>query len=401
MKKLKLKSEYRKFLLALIGKYKELPATKNGIEMLIKAYPRLENEKKIKKTYEHLQEMKLARKVALFKVERHNKDTIEITQKGIDVLKENGIDLLENRKVVYERNATQKTKQLQYKIAEADIFFKGALQDTRNLFCYSRDTLIDFLKKQGTWETASQFSGARINGLIKTGTQIFSLYNIKDRNIEINFVRENCFVNQITKLLGTNKIDGKVLLADSVGIIDKTIMLDENAEKVLKKKMEAESKEKKSGKSGLIFSTGTKMEKLFLLLNTVEQQELVKFFEYENFDEMIRTYLVEKNYEKIYGEKQTERYVTDTSFGNIAIYETNKEVGFCVIRQELNYINRLYRLLNSVREKIEKEKRKLVVYGLSCNKALYDKVFAGFPYMEFKEIENEDLLRTFEIMKSI
>ena len=169
--------------------------------MLIKAYPRLENEKKIKKTYEHLQEMKLARKVALFKVERHNKDTIEITQKGIDVLKENGIDLLENRKVVYERNATQKTKQLQYKIAEADIFFKGALQDTRNLFCYSRDTLIDFLKKQGTWETASQFSGARINGLIKTGTQIFSLYNIKDRNIEINFVRENCFVNQITKLL--------------------------------------------------------------------------------------------------------------------------------------------------------------------------------------------------------
>ncbi len=180
---IKIKSQYRKLLLAIIGNYKVLPATKNSIKMIISAYPKLKSEKRLRETYEHLQKLKLARKIALFKVARHNKDTIEITQKGIDVLKENGIDLLKIRKVVYDRDATVRTKQFQYKIAEADIFFKGALLETNDLVYYSRDTLIEFLKRQGTWDIAAQFSGSRINGLLKLGTQIYPLYNIKDRNI--------------------------------------------------------------------------------------------------------------------------------------------------------------------------------------------------------------------------
>ena len=391
---IKIKSQYRKLLLALIGNYKELPATKNGIDILLKAYPIMQDRKKLKKTYEHLQEMKLARKVALFKVARHNKDTIEITQKGIDVLKENGIDLLKSRKVVYDRDATLRTKQFQYKIAEADIFFKGALQETNHLVYYSRDTLIEFLKRQGTWDIAAQFSGSRINGLLKSGTQIYPLYNIKDRNIKVNYFREKYFIDQFAYNLGTKIVEvyDKVLLADSIDIINKTILLDESTEKALEKSRRGKERQTIvfDCKTGLIFRpTVFTTEKFFLFLNTIEQQELVEFFKYE--DEKIRNYLIEMNLDKILEGNRI--HELGTSYGNISVYETDSEVGVCIVKQELNEINRLYRTLCSASDKLKIDARKMIVYGLPCNKALYDKVLADFPYTEFREINKDEFLR--------
>ena len=376
-----IKSKYKKFLLTLVGKYKILPATKSSIKILLNFFPCLESEKKFESAYRHLREAKLLRKISLFDNEGNTRDAIEITQKGINTLKENGIDVEKMRKSIYAKNSNIKTKQLLYKTAETDIFFRGASKENSNLKFLDRDSLIDVPKKNRTWENAEQYKGARINGLLYTGYNFLPVYNVKNSNIKINPNTETGFINGVLTSFGyvANK-DEKIILADSIEIIDKTI---------LSKEFKIENSDKKKNS---IFqkSTYSKDVKIFLFLNNIEQQKLVKLLHFQDFDVLIKSYI-----EIEFGIENNEKRIdfNNILFGDLSIYESETEVGFCIIRQELNYINRLYRLLNSVRDKIEKGKRKLVVYGLPCNKALYNKVFERFPYTEFREINEEDFWR--------
>lgn len=373
-----IKSKYRKNLLTLAGIYRILPANKNNIQILIKSFPFLENEKKFESAYRHLREAKLLKKISLFDNEGNTKDAIEIAQKGINTLKENGIDIKNYQKTIYEKNTNLSTKQLLYKTAQADIFFKSALNRNNKLQYSSRDQLIDYSKKKNTWENVKQFRGARLNGLFYNGCKLIPIYNVKNKNIKINPNTETGFINGILgALVKSLNVNERIILADNIDIIDKTILMKDFKFDKSDKKQESIYKE----------ATILNKDKLFLLINKYEQLNILDYFYFKEFNFLVKVYAQVRLGIGI-DEEQDKYYYYH---GALAIYETDTEVGFCIIQQELHALKRLYNTLCSNSKKLNPDAKKFVMYGLSCNKEIYDKLFANFSNVEFREINNADL----------
>jgi len=124
-----------------------------------------------------------------------------------------------------------------------------------------------------------------------------------------------------------NSNENKIVLADDIGILDKTIFADQS-------KIPAISKTgNESGpKSVNIFIKNALMGgKKYLLLGTAKQQELVYFFSFVNADEELDELLKKAVKEKIESDKNFRQYKTEIGrpYHGISFYETKVIQMYC------------------------------------------------------------------------
>ena len=403
-----IQSDYRKDFLFAIASYRIVPATDNGIRLLIKANPELESVAKFKKTYQRLQEKgyRLVAKSSTFESARNSKDTIKLTSIGKSEAEKLGYNF-EEQKYLEEKNISdRRTAQFLYRNNEALIFILGSSsyqEEGSSLSYYSRDDILGFVKNTPNFEnvaaTMKTHQGSRLCGMLFNKDKEYAVYNIKKTNIEVFPRSELRFTKEFAKLLNRtprNSYD-KILLADSFDILNTTVLMKYTGN--LEMDVARSNGTVKMRKSFIFPKTDKQYEienreKMFLLINSVEQQELLAFFNQTDSERWIQ-YFIMNVYQKVNLSDQGTRFRDDSigrSYGPYSVYENNDEVGFSLIMQELNLIYAVYLNLLRVVEGDRPETRKLKFYGVHQNREIFNKVFSRFENTEFIELDLEKLL---------
>lgn len=389
---MKITSQYRKNLLYVIGQYHFLPS---NVTMIISAYPFFENEEKFNITYRHMSEKHLVQKIKTLnttKSIKNQKDTIITTELGNLAMVNNDI----KTNPLADGKITSTKQRTLYYTAECEIFFRAFCESANSKFKnYLNRQMIQFALKNSkiiNKKILLAIKGTRVYGLWKTPNRYFRFYNVQEYNIRLITAQEENLVTALctTQNITENEIGDSILLAKNVETINKFIDVV-NEEELEKKVLET----KYSRNTNRIFDvSGTyyDFEHLkYFVYNSPEQTFILNFLlysnvrksnEHSNLEHLIQRYIIALN---------PNRHFTVKKYGNTA-YETDEEIAFEVVTQELNKLKGVIVNVKAMRSGQLNEKRKIVIYGCDFNKKLYNRLFSKYENIEFRYLDKNELL---------
>ena len=399
----KIKSAYRLRVISLLQEYGYLPCTKNGLEMLITAYPELENSKKFTDTYRKLKQDGWVKKIRVFPQRANQRDAIELTYKGETFLSErSGQDYEESRGQLLS-GRRERDKKFKLRIAEAMLFFAPlnmSYEERRFVLFYTKTYVFKAVENFCRRRTASKESllgirNSRVVGVLETDYTAMPVYNVKDANIEIKVITEKNMMRALDEAYQKPMANSykKIILADSEAILDKTILLEKE---IIKVKEDGSIK-----KNSHIFEKDMhgEYEELYLLFNRVEQRKLALLFMFPNTENRINSFIRETA-EKILTGGNHFRDDKKRTFAH-SVYETEEEIGISIVQQELASLFYHVERLKKNQTGTKTERRRVVIYGVKENKEIYDKLFSQFDYCEFREIDFYELFDYIEYKDSL
>lgn len=245
-------------------------------------------------------------------------------------------------------------------------------------------------KENGDWNQFKVISNARMCGVLSMDETVLPVYNIKDRNIAISYLREKTYSDRVATFLNKENLfpDKRILLADSFDVLERfyDMIFDERISKIYSANLVVPDEKNKPIFERYSYRND---DKVYLFVNIPNQTNLIDLFTEQELERNIKNYIKGINYGKI-NSPENENKKIKTTYYKLSTYETNDEVGFEFVQQELHKIFQTVVLLKEYMEK-GVEPRKIKIYGLKENHPIFDILFARYPNTEFIEIEKEDI----------
>ena len=290
------------------------------------------------------------------------------------------------------RNNELEKRKRKFKMNEAEIFFLiGTKKNQGTDFKYiSKDMITNASKDSGEWNRFKSVANVRMCGVLSVNETVLPVYNIKNHNIGISYLREKTYSDRVATFLNKENLfpDERILLADSFDILERfyDMIFDERLSKVYSVNLGVSDEKNKPIFERYSYRND---DKVYLFVNIPDQTNLIDLFTEQELERNIKNYIKGINYEKIHS-LENENKKIETTYYKLSTYETNNEVGFEFVQQELHKIFQTVVLLKEYMEK-GIEPRKIKIYGLKENYPIFETLFARYPNTEFVEIKKEKI----------
>lgn len=321
------------------------------MELIVKAYPQLSPASRLLNTIRRMKQKGYVERLAIGDGNlRHNKDTVKLTKKGYEFLKNQNIKT--NRKAI-NRRTDEKVEQ-QRRLSELDIFMRGAIKESDEKYFKlkftDRDTILNRRRKKD--KDIRQHCATRMHGVIETDDNIIPVFHIGLKNMQINKRAETLLYKVLCDEAQKEKNMKQILFGKNVKVLEKLFNDYDNEKSIFRP---------------------NEFVKSYLILNTLKQQELVELFRYEGIETMF-----------------SDRGTVKKKYKRVSTYETEEEIGVNLIQQELHQMYNLKAILEKIDLREIEEYRHFVVYG--TDKSVYDALYDEYDNVEFQEVSMYEIL---------
>lgn len=400
----RINSNYRKTVLEIIGKFKIVP---NNLKMIVRAYPELESVKKLNKTYTHLQEEGILEKINCLKYGKrkgNHKDAIKATRKGMVMIQYNKIPF---NKLLQQYSLSIDAKQALYYSAEAELFYLSYLNYEKQIEIdekyINRKTLLEFIKYREGDKNITPIAASRACGILQTANRYFPVYNLQEHNIRVVERAEELMNRYIENAIGMTPEQSSdiVMLSKDISVLRKMIAPND-----------FEFPKINYGKNEEFCANGYMKKTRYLFIPNAREQAFKKYIIFigkEEQEKLFNFLPLSKPRENAEGlgtaETLTQKYIVEKIIENgeqlvkkeypASCCETEENIYFNIAQQEMNELERVYIAIREMREnKMKNETRRVIVFGIETNRIIFDQLYSKFDNVEFKPLDESDLIGT-------